>query len=147
MLGVPLGFLIVGVVVALLSVGYTAMSRKVPHAAAYYAVNARGLGRPMGVACGTIALLAYNTIQISLYGFLGFTLHDMFGVSWWVGALIVVALVGLLGVRRVVLSTGVLAVVLAVSAVMVVLFVVAALNHPAGGNSCPPPDSSRRACS
>jgi amino acid transporter len=131
--GVPLGFLLVGAVVALLSVGYSALSRHVPHPAVYYAVIARGLGQHMGVAGGMVALLAYNGIQTSLYGLLGATLNDLFGGPWWIWAVLVVALVGVIGVRAVALSTRLLATILVLSFVVLVLFDLAAVTHPADG--------------
>ena len=132
--GVPLGFVLVGAVVALLSVGYTALTRHVPHPAVYYAVIARGLGRPAGVAGGMVALLAYNAIQTSLYGLLGATLKDLFGGPWWLWALIVVALVGVVGVRSVSLSTRLLATILVLSFVILLMFDLAAVAHPAAGS-------------
>jgi len=132
--GVPLGFVLVGAVVALLSVGYTTLSRHVPHPAVYYAVIARGLGRPAGVAGGMVALLAYNAIQTSLYGLLGATLNDLFGGPWWLWALIAVALVGVVGVRSVALSTRLLATILVLSFVILLMFDLAAVAHPAGGS-------------
>jgi amino acid transporter len=132
--GVPLGFLLVGAVVALLSVGYTTLSRHVPHPAVYYAVIARGLGRSTGVAGGMVALLAYNAIQTSLYGLLGATLSDMFGGPWWAWALLAVALVGVVGVRSVALSTRLLATILVLSFLVLALFDLAALGNPAGGS-------------
>ncbi|MDG4810505.1 APC family permease [Micromonospora sp. WMMD1120] len=130
---VPLVFLLVGSVVALLLVGYTAMSRQVPHAAAYYAILTRGLSRRWGVAGGAVALVAYNAIQISLYGLLGATLASLIGGSWWVWAGVGLVLVAVLGVRAVALSTVLLAAVLAGSLVIIVLFVASALADPAGG--------------
>src|SRR4051812_36430156 len=50
--GLPLAFLVVAVVLGLLGVGYTAMARQAPHPAVFYAVIARGLGRPAGVGAG-----------------------------------------------------------------------------------------------
>ena len=132
--GVPLGFLLVGAVVALLSVGYTTLSRRIPHPAVYYAVLARGLGRPSGVAGGMVALLAYNVIQTSLYGLLGATLNDLFGLPWWLWALLAVALVGVVGVRSVALSTRLLATILVLSFVVLLMFGAAAVSHPADGN-------------
>lgn len=125
-LGVPLGFLIVGAVAGLLSVGYSAMARAYPHPAPCYAIAARGLGRASGVACGAVALVAYCGIQTSLYGLLGATVQDALGVPWWLTAAIAVLIVGVLGVRRVVLSTGLLAVVLGISAIFIALFFAAA---------------------
>ncbi|HEV7964937.1 MAG TPA: APC family permease [Actinoplanes sp.] len=132
--GVPLGFLLVGAVVALLSVGYTALSRHVPHPAVYYAVIARGLGRPSGVAGGMVGLLAYNGIQTSLYGLLGATLTDMFGGPWWLWALLAVALVGVVGVRSVAISTRLLATILVLSFIVLLMFDLAAVAHPADGS-------------
>ncbi|RKN50621.1 APC family permease [Micromonospora endolithica] len=131
---VPLVFLLVGGVVALLAVGYTAMSRQVPHAAAYYAILARGLGRRSGVAGGVVALVAYNAIQISLYGLLGATLAGLVGGTWWVWAAVALVLVAAVGVRAIGLSTALLATVLAGSLVIVVLFTTSAMSAPATGS-------------
>ena len=129
----PLLFLLIGGVVALLVVGYTAMSREVPHAAAYYAILARGLGREMGVAAGIVALVAYNAIQISLYGLLGATLSGLIGGSWWVWAALALLLVSVIGVRGIALSTRLLATVLVLSLVVVLMFGTASLIDPGAG--------------
>jgi amino acid transporter len=131
----PLLFLVVGAVVALLAVGYTALSQQVPHAAPYYANLARGLGRTMGVSGGALALVAYNTIQISLYGLLGATLSDLAGGQWWVWSALVLLLVAALGVRAIALTTGVLATVLVLSLVVILFFGTASLIDPAEGGS------------
>ena len=129
----PLMFVLVAVTVALLAVGYTAMARQVGHPAAYYGILAHGLGRRWGVAGGMVALLAYNSIQVSLYGLVGATLAGALGGAWWVWAGLALALVGVLGVRAIVLSTRVLVAVLAVSLLIVAVFVAGALSQPAGG--------------
>jgi hypothetical protein len=46
LLGLPIAFLLVGVLLALFGVGYVAMSRHVANAGAFYAYVAAGLGRP-----------------------------------------------------------------------------------------------------
>ncbi|MEU9505382.1 APC family permease [Micromonospora sp. NPDC048170] len=132
-MSLPLVFLLVGGVVALLAVGYTAMSRQVPHAAAYYAILARGLGNGWGVAGGLVALVGYNSIQISLYGLLGATLAGLVGGTWWVWSGITVVLVAVLGVRAIALSTRLLATVLVCSLVIVLAFGLSALASPSGG--------------
>jgi amino acid transporter len=129
----PLLFLLVGGVVALLAVGYTAMSRQVPHAAAYYAILARGLGREMGVAAGIVALVSYNAIQISLYGLLGATLSGLIGGQWWVWAGLALILVAVVGVRAIALSTRLLATVMVLSLAVVLVFGTASLVSPADG--------------
>src|SRR5699024_12427131 len=70
-LGIPVACLAVGAVLLLFSVGYVTMSRHVTNAGAFYAYIARGIGRPAGVGGAWIALLAYNALQVGLYGLLG----------------------------------------------------------------------------
>jgi len=132
--GLPLGYLVVGAVLGLLSVGYLAMARRVRHPAVYYAVAARGLGRPFGVAAGMVGLTAYNAILMCMFPFLGGTLAGMLGGSWWVYALILWAVIALVGPRPVAVSVWVLAVVLVLSAVVGVLFLIATLSTPIGGH-------------
>lgn len=129
----PLLFLIIGAVVLFLTVGYTAMSREAPHPAAHYAIMARGLGRGWGVAAGMGAFIFYNVLQISLYGLLGSFLQGLLGGIWWVWAGIALAVVAVLGVRAIAVSTRLLAVVLIVSLLVILVFVVAAMIDPARG--------------
>jgi amino acid transporter len=127
----PLLFLLVGAVVALLSVGYTAMARRVKHAAVYYASIAHGLGRPMGVAAGGVGLLAYNAILTAQFGLFGFTASDLFGGPWWVWALVAAAVIAFFGVRGIATSTVFLAVILGLELLVLTLFNLTALGHPA----------------
>jgi amino acid transporter len=130
----PLLFLLVGVVIALLSVAYTAMARRVRHPAVYYSAIAHGLGRPMGVAGGFGALLAYNAILIAQFGLFGFTAADLFGAGpWWLWALIAAGTVAAFGIRRIAASTFFLATIFGLGLLIVVLFDSAALIEPAGG--------------
>ncbi|MEV6695301.1 APC family permease [Micromonospora sp. NPDC051196] len=131
----PLTFLLVAATMAILAVGYTTMARQIGHPAAYYGILAHGLGRSWGVAGGAVALVAYNAIQISLYGLLGATLAAHLGGTWWVWAGIAVTVVAVLGVRAIVLSIRVLAVVLTVSLLIVAAFVIAGTAQPADGLS------------
>ncbi|MEH1031623.1 APC family permease [Micromonospora profundi] len=129
----PLTFVLVAGTVAVLAVGYTAMARQLGHPAAYYGILANGLGRGWGVAAGLVALVAYNAIQTSLFGLFGATMTAQLGGAWWVWAGIALAVVGVLGVRAIVLSTRVLAAVLTVSLLIVAAFVLAGVGQPAVG--------------
>ncbi|RSM59566.1 amino acid permease [Actinoplanes sp. ATCC 53533] len=129
----PLVYVMVGAVLALLSVGYTAMARLVAHPAVYYAVISRGLGRPLGVAAGMLSLLAYNAIQTSLYGLVGQQLAAVFGGPWWLYALLIVGVVAAFGMRGITRLTVTLAVGLSVSMFFVVLFDAAAVANPGPG--------------
>ncbi|HEX6968678.1 MAG TPA: APC family permease [Micromonosporaceae bacterium] len=138
-IGIPLAFLVVGAVLMLFSVGYVTMARHMANAGAFYAYISRGIGRPAGVAAAWIALCAYNALQVGLYGVIGAAaqpvLEQWFGLElqWWVVALITWALVAMLGVLRVDVNGGVLAVLLVAEVAIILLFDVVELLNPADG--------------
>ncbi|MCT7264528.1 APC family permease, partial [Salmonella enterica subsp. enterica serovar Oranienburg] len=47
--GIPFGYIVLAVFLAVFAVGYAAMSRYVTDAGAFYSYIAQGLGRPAGV--------------------------------------------------------------------------------------------------
>lgn len=115
-LGLPLGYLVLGVILGLFAVGYGAMSASIRNAGAFYAYIAAGLGVRQGIAAALLALVAYNSMQVGLYGIFGFSL-SMFlegsvgvAIPWWLCALAGWLLVGVLGINRVDLSAKVIAV-------------------------------------
>ncbi len=132
--GIPLGFLLVAGVLWLLSEGYSAVSKRVPHAAAYYAVMAKGLGRPAGLAAGVLALVAYGSIICCMYGLAGGFLTSMIGGYWWIHALLLWGVVAVLGTRPVVVSSVLLSVSLAIAVIVIGLLIFASIRHPAGGH-------------
>jgi len=111
-----------------------AMARHLPHAATAYALLAHGLGRSWGVAGAAVALVAYNSIQICLYGLLGAVLSGLAGGEWWVWAALAWLIIALLGVRNVHLNTGVLTVALMIEIGVIVLLDLTAFTHPAAGS-------------
>jgi amino acid transporter len=137
--GLPLAFVVIGLVLAVFSVGYVAMARRVANAGAFYAYVAHGLGRPLGVGAAWVAVLAYNALQVGLYGAVGAAASPLaaqwFGlaVPWWVFALAAWALVAVLGVLRVDVNGTVLAVLLIAEIAAIAVFDLVGLTHPAGG--------------
>lgn len=135
--GVPLSFLLLAVALGLFAVGYAAMSRHVSNAGAFYSYLAKGLGRTWAVAGAFTALTAYNAIQIGLYGLFGAAFGEFVATTtgvdlpWWVWGLVALALVGALGVLRVDLNAGVLAVLLILEIVAVALYDIGAFLNPA----------------
>lgn len=129
LLGVPLAFLLVTVALLLVGFGIAALSRDVPHAAAFYAFICRGVGRAAGGASAAVALVAYNAIQISLYGLFGATMSGLVGGPWWVSALAAWAVVGVLGARHVVVNTRIVGVVVLVQLGVIGLIIAAALGE------------------
>jgi len=130
-LGVPLSFLILGAALALFAVGYAAMSRFITNAGAFYAYIAQGIGRPAGVGASLVALVAYNAMQVGIYGLFGYTVADLLNtrlglaVPWWIPVLVCIAVVAVLGVNRVDLSAKVLGVLVGLEFLVVIVYDVA----------------------
>lgn len=135
--GVPLAFFLLGAILGVFAVGYVSMARHVVNAGAFYAYAAKGIGRPAGVATAWVALLAYNAVQIGLYGLIGFftqpLFSDWFGISvpWWLISLVFWAMTGVLGLMRVDVNGKVLAVLLLTETAILIVFDIADLFHPA----------------
>jgi amino acid transporter len=138
--GVPAAFIIVALVLGIFSVGYVTMARYISNAGAFYAFISRGLGRPVGVGASLIAVVAYNLLQVGLYGAFGpnaasfaadnFNIH----AAWWVWALGAWLVVTILGLVRVDLSGKVLGVLLSVELVVVIALAISGLTKPAHGH-------------
>ncbi|MBB4894961.1 amino acid transporter [Streptomyces olivoverticillatus] len=134
--GQPLLFVILGVVLTLFSFGYAEMSRHVHNAGAFYAYIARGLGGTAGAAASVVALVAYSAMQFGIYGLFGFELSGLLGehlglnVGWWVPATAAVLAVGALGWLKIDLNAKVLGASLLVECAMVVVFDVAGIAQP-----------------
>lgn len=128
LLGIPLSFVVLGVLLLLFSIGYGAMSRHVHNAGAFFAYIAKGLGRPAGVGAAIVALISYNCMQIGIAGMFGFACSSFLGgvlglsAPWWACALGAWVIVGLLGLNRVDLSAKVLGVIVTAEFLVVVVY-------------------------
>ena len=134
--GIPLTFLLVTAILLLFSAGYVAMARHIRNAGAFYAYTAQGLGGLMGGAAAIVAILAYNAMQIGVFGLFGAATAGFFtglGIDllWWVWTYIGIAVVAVLGYRRVDLSAKVLT-VLVILEYLVVLVIDAAILFKGG---------------
>ncbi|GGV68160.1 APC family permease [Streptomyces massasporeus] len=134
--GQPLLFVLLGVVLILFSVGYAEMSRHVHNAGAFYAYISRGLGGTAGAAAALVALVAYNALQVGIYGIFGFEVSGLFAtyadleIAWWIPALVAALAVGLLGWLKIDVNARVLGVLLVIEVLLVVIFDIAALADP-----------------
>ncbi len=111
--GVPATFILCTVLMLIFAVGYVAMSRHVTNAGAFYAYCARGLGGAVGGGVSTVAVVAYNAMQIGLLGLLGGAAAGQFAsiginLPWWIWSGLAIAIVGFLGYRQVEVSARVL---------------------------------------
>ncbi len=112
---VPALFFFAGVTLLCFTVGYAAISREISHAGGFYTYIVRGLGRPPAVGGGLIAVIAYNTVSISLLGAFAYftqTVAASHGLRlpWEAWAGIGLVLVGVFGYRHVEFSARALAV-------------------------------------
>jgi amino acid transporter len=134
--GQPLLFVVLGVVLILFSIGYAEMSRHVHNAGAFYAYISRGLGGTAGAGAALVALVAYNALQIGIYGIFGFEVSGLLAtyadveIAWWIPALLAALAVGLLGWLKIDVNARVLGVLLVIEVLLVVIFDVAALADP-----------------
>ncbi|UYQ77374.1 APC family permease [Glutamicibacter sp. JL.03c] len=124
--GFPFSFVIATLVLLLFSVGFTQMTRFVPHAGAFYAYIGAGLGRAVGLGAAFIALLAYLALEAGVFGLFGPGLGELveaYGgpeLPWWVWAAACFAVVAVLGYRNIELSGKLLAVLLIAEVAIVV---------------------------
>lgn len=125
LLGVPWGYLALGIILVFFAVGYGIMSSKIQNSGAFYAYVSEGLGNRQGIAAAILALVSYNMMQVGLYGIFGFSLANLingwFGttISWWVAALAGWLLVAVMGVGNVDFSAKVLGVLVALEFIVV----------------------------
>lgn len=138
-IGIPVAYAAIAIVLGLFSVGYVAMSRHITNAGAFYTYVAQGLGRVPGVGASFIAVVAYNAMQIGLYGGFGAILaahlKTWFGwtVQWWLLALLAWVVIAVLGVLRIDFNSKVLAVLLTAECLIMLVFNAVELTHPANG--------------
>ncbi|SEB17162.1 MULTISPECIES: APC family permease [unclassified Mycobacterium] len=117
-IGTPVDFVIVGVVLVLFTVGYSAMTPEVRNAGAFYSYVQRGLGTAAGLGAAALALVTYSLLIVSVAAYLGAAarnvIHTFAGVAvpWWILAAAGLAAIGYLGYRNVEVSARVLGVLL-----------------------------------
>ncbi|NKE61965.1 APC family permease [Lentzea sp. PSKA42] len=137
--GAPLAYLAAGAVLIIFAVAFTRMTRYVRGGGAFYAYIAKGLGRGWGLAAALLALVAYNTLQIGVYGLFaaqtGATLADVFGVNvpWPAIALVALGLVLVIGWMGIDVGAKVLGVLLVLESGILVLLAAGILTR--GGAS------------
>ncbi|WP_240630237.1 APC family permease [Specibacter cremeus] len=134
-IGAPGAMLACGLVLTLFAVGFTAMSKYVRNAGAFYVYAAKGLGKPAGIGIAFVTIFAYGFLCICFYGFIGFfaatTFKDLFGLDlpWGVYSLLALVLVAVLGYRNIDVGAKVLAVLLTLEITILLVLSVAVLAH------------------
>ncbi|GAB26488.1 putative amino acid transporter [Gordonia polyisoprenivorans NBRC 16320 = JCM 10675] len=103
--GAPVAYLVAGAAFAIFAVAFMAMTRATGGKGAFYSYITLGLGRSVGLGCGLLAVVAYNALQIGVYGLMAIQTQDaitrLFGITieWPYLALAAIAIVWYVGRR------------------------------------------------
>lgn len=112
--GVPGAFVLAGILYLLFSVGFTAMSRHVGGAGAFYTYITHGIGKPAGVGGALMALVTYSAVQIAVYGLFGVFMAGAMApiteLPWWVWSFAALVIVHVCGQRNIAFSGAILGV-------------------------------------
>jgi amino acid transporter len=140
--GFPALYVIAAVVLLLFAVGLAAMSRYIARPGAFYTYIGHGLSPAWGLGASFLAILSYTGVQVAVFAYIGATMTSSIvalggpDIPWWVWALLSVAVVAVLGYRRIQLSSRVLGVLLvAEMAIVLILDVVVIATGGADGLS------------
>ncbi|MFC0454854.1 APC family permease [Rhodococcus jostii] len=132
-IGAPGGYILAGLALGIFAVGFTAMSKYIHNAGAFYSYISIGLGPRWGLAAAVLALVSYNALEIGIFGALGYfaqsTAADLIGLDlpWGVWSLIGVVLIWILGSRSVHVGARFLILLLTAETGILVLLAVAVL--------------------
>ncbi|MGJ8526206.1 hypothetical protein LMG33818_001955 [Halomonadaceae bacterium LMG 33818] len=135
--GVPGTFIIAGIIYLLFSRPYSAMSLYIQKAGAFYEYVTVGLGAALGRASGVMAVLAYFSVQLSIYSLLGiFMRNTMLGIDvslpWWLWTLITQIFIFIFGLRNIEISGRILGICMIAEIAILLLLDVAILLHGGG---------------
>lgn len=132
----PGAYLLVGLVLILFSVGFTAMTSKVTNAGAFFAYVGRGLGKNAGIGSALVSIVGYVTIQLAIYGFFGGLLQGQveaefgFALPWYLWAAIAWVIVTALSLLSVDVGAKVLGALMALEVISLLIAGIAILvNH------------------
>jgi amino acid transporter len=132
--GTPVAFLACGLVVGLVAVGLTTMARRLPNPGGFYAFISAGLGKTVGLGAGFAAIIIYYVACMSTYALGGIAMKsiivDLFhgpALPWWIFALGIWVIVGVLGYFKIDLSARVLTVFLALELLLMASYDVSVL--------------------
>ncbi len=131
--GVPSYYLLAALVLAIFAVGFTAMSRFVKNAGAFYSYIQAGLGKIAGVGAATLALFSYFVLLIAVYAYCGAAVTNAlehyfaWTTPWWLWTLLIVAIVAFLGYRNIELSSKVLGFLLLAEVAVILILNIAVI--------------------
>lgn len=132
-IGAPGAMLATGIVLLLFAAGFTAMSKYVREAGAFYAYVTRGLGGTAGAGAAMMTMAAYGVCVIGFVGYFGVfanaSISAVFSVdvSWQVCSLVAAAIVAVVGYCQVDVGAKVLMFLVTLEVAVIVVLIVAVL--------------------
>ncbi|MEV8569739.1 APC family permease [Streptomyces sp. NPDC051322] len=127
--GAPFAYVVGAVLLLLFAVGYTAMSRYIPNAGAFYAYITAGLGRLFGLGASFFAMLGYILMAVGTVAFFGVAASalvvDVLGgpnIAWQYYSAACLLGTGVLGYFRIDVSAKVLLIAMSAEVAIVLLF-------------------------
>jgi amino acid transporter len=146
--GMPVAFLVAGVIFLLFAASFVAMSKYVSDTGAFYAYVQKGLGKAAGVGAAVLALPAYMATLIAVAAYDGVILASLLeivggpAVPWWALTGLVLLIIAFLGYRDIDLSAKVLGIFLVSEVTILVVLdfviVVRGGDHGITGDSFTP---------
>ena len=136
--GVPMTFLLVGLMYVLFSVGFTAMSAHIGGAVSFYPYVAAGLGKSLGVGSAFASIATYLAVEMMATALFGIFANAMIlqflgvDVPWWICCIGLHVVVYLTGRRAIALSGKVLSVLMIAEVAILTLLGVAVLLNGGG---------------
>lgn len=138
----PLDYFIGPLLLLVFAGGFALISMKVKKAGAFYSYVTAGLGRPLGVGSGFMAMFGYLVFQSFVYVLMGFTTNALFAsfgspfnLDWYWWTIISLVIVAILGYFNIELSAKVLTIALILEVLVIVVVDLAILfqgGSPAG---------------
>ena len=143
--GTPVYYLVAGIFLCLFSVGFTAMSKFVPNAGAFYSYIQAGLGRVLGMGSAVMALVSYAILYLSVLAYCGGLASNVISTftgyrpNWWLMSLLAWGIIAFLGYRNVDLSSTVLTLLLGLEflSILVLDFAIVFQGDADGLNATP----------
>jgi amino acid transporter len=133
-IGLPGSFALVGLLYIVFAAGFTAMSRYVKNAGAFYAYVAHALGPQLGTGTAFMAIAAYNACSLICYTAIGFFLslaaksHAGLELPWWSCTLAAIAVVHYFSFRNIEFSGKTLLFLMSAEVAVILCFDIAALT-------------------
>ncbi|GAB3390199.1 APC family permease [Amycolatopsis echigonensis] len=133
--GAPLNFVVMGLVLVLFTVGFSAMTPEVADAGAFYSYVQKGLGRVIGLGAATLAIATYAVLLVSVAAYLGAAVHNVLvtlaavSVPWWSLSGVCLLAIAFLGYRNIEMSARVLSALLVAEILIVAVLDLAIVVH------------------